>query len=569
MVRGSLGALAQHAAPCSACLKIVAKRVSRSHVRVSVSLYAVFIGMLECSDSEVTSVADVQLGEAGCKSNAYTVSVVHAAPGPSGKVRWHMHTFHLILLAAGLLMLASLVAGVMSARIGLSFLLVFLVAGMLVGVDGPGGVRFHDTQLAAWVGNAALAIILLEGGVSTRIATFRAGLRPALGLATLGVAVTAGLVGAAAMAAMNVDWRYGLLLGAIVSSTDAAAVFSVLRHAGVQLDQRVSSTLEVESGLNDPMAVFLTLALIDAIRVDAGFAEALWLFARQAGFGAAVGLSAGWGMAWLMRAMSTRAPHQGGLLALMLLSGGIVVFALAGLIEGSGFLAVYLFGVRVRALADEASRGAASALDGYAWAAQAGLFLLLGMLVSPHQMFVDAGRTLIVAATLIFVARPLAVAVCLLPLRFRLREVVFIGWVGLRGAVPIVLALFPLMAQVPGSYRFFNVAFAVVLLSLLLQGSFLSLVARALRVVEARTTGAEPVRLKGHLLLDGTLPLADVCNFFQVPLPERPSATLAEWLDEALIGEAAQLTWHGVVFEVVGRQLDDGVAKVRVTLERP
>lgn len=479
-----------------------------------------------------------------------------------------MHTFHLILLAAGLLMLASLVAGVMSARIGLSFLLVFLVAGMLVGGDGLGGVRFHDTQLAAWIGNAALAIILLEGGVSTRMATFRAGVRPAVGLATLGVAMTAGLVGAAAMGAMGVDWRYGLLLGAIVSSTDAAAVFSVLRHAGVQLDARVSSTLEVESGLNDPMAVFLTLALIDAIRADSGLAEALLLLARQAGFGAAVGLSAGWAVARLMRMVSARAPHQGGLLALMLLSAGLVVFASAGLLEGSGFLAVYLFGVRVRALADEAARSATSALDGYAWAAQAGLFLLLGMLVSPHQLFADAGRTLMVAATLIFVARPIAVAVCLLPMRFKLREVIFIGWVGLRGAVPIVLALFPLLAQVPGSYRFFNVAFAVVLLSLLLQGSFLSRAARALRVVDTKTTGPESVKLKGHLLLDGNLPLADVCHFFQVPLPERPSATLAEWLGEALIGGAAQLTWHGVVFEVVGREWDDGVEKVRVTLEK-
>lgn len=479
-----------------------------------------------------------------------------------------MHTFHLILLAAGLLMLTSLVAGVMSVRIGLSFLLVFLVAGMLVGGDGLGGVRFYDTQLAAWIGNSALAIILLEGGISTRMATFRAGVRPAVGLATLGVAMTAGLVGAVAMGAMGVDWRYGLLLGAIVSSTDAAAVFSVLRHAGVQLDARVSSTLEVESGLNDPMAVFLTLALIDAIRADSGLAEALLLLARQAGFGAAVGLSAGWAMARLMRVVSARAPHQGGLLALMLLSAGIVVFASAGLLEGSGFLAVYLFGVRVRALADEAARSATSALDGYAWAAQAGLFLLLGMLVSPHQLFADAGRTLMVAATLIFVARPIAVAVCLLPMRFKLREVIFIGWVGLRGAVPIVLALFPLLAQVPGSYRFFNVAFAVVLLSLLLQGSFLSRAARALRVVDTKTTGPEPVKLKGHLLLDGNLPLADVCHFFQVPLPERPSATLAEWLDEALIGGAAQLTWHGVVFEVIGRQWDDGVEKVRVTLEK-
>ena len=482
-----------------------------------------------------------------------------------------MHTLYLILLAAGLLTLMSLVAGVMSARLGLSFLLVFLVAGMLVGVDGPGGVRFYDTQLTAWVGNAALAIILLEGGLSTRMATFRAGLKPALGLATVGVAVTAAIVGAVAMLAMSaqgVDWRYGLLLGAIVSSTDAAAVFSVLRHAGVQLDGRVSSTLEVESGLNDPMAVFLTLALVDSIRTDSGWAEALWLLVRQAGFGALVGLVAGWAMAWLARKVHARAPNQGGLMALMLLSAGFVVFASAGLVEGSGFLAVYLFGVRVRALADEAARGAAVALDGYAWAAQAGLFLLLGLLVSPHQMVEDAGRTLAVAATLIFVARPVAVALCLAPMRFSAREILFIGWVGLRGAVPIVLALFPLMAQVSGSYRFFNVAFAVVLLSLMLQGTFLSAVARWLRVaVEPNAAAADPVKLQGHLVLDGTLPLADVCHFFQVPLPAKPAVSLADWLGEALIAGADQLVWHGVVFEVLARG-EAGIDRVRVTMER-
>lgn len=479
-----------------------------------------------------------------------------------------MHTYHLLLLAAGLLTLASLVAGVMSARLGLSFLLVFLVAGMLVGVDGPGGVRFHDTELTAWVGNTALAVILLEGGLSTRMATFRAGLKPALVLATVGVAVTAALVGAVAMAAMGVDWRYGLLLGAIVSSTDAAAVFSVLRHASVHLDERVSSTLEVESGLNDPMAVFLTLAMIDTIRTDAGPLQALELFVRQAGFGTLVGLVAGWAMAWVLRHVHARAPNQGGLLALMLLSAGFVVFSAAGLLDGSGFLAVYLFGVRVRALADEASRGAAVALDGYAWAAQAGLFLLLGVLVSPHQMFEDAGRTLALAATLIFIARPLAVALCLAPLRFAWREILFVGWVGLRGAVPIVLALFPLMAQVAGSYRFFNVAFAVVLLSLTLQGTFISFVARKLRViVEPRGGGEAPVKLQGRLVLDASLPLADVCHFFQVPLPEKPSATLAEWLDEALIGGADELAWHGVVFEALAR--DDGhVSRVRVTMAR-
>ena len=212
-----------------------------------------------------------------------------------------MQTLNLLLLASGLLVFTSLLAGVLSARLGLPFLLVFLAAGMFVGVDGPIGMPFDNAQLSAWVGNAALAMILLEGGISTRMQTFRAGFKPALTLATLGVALTASMVGAVAMSVMNVDWRHGLLLGAIVGSTDAAAVFSVLRQTGVRLGDKVSATLELESGLNDPMAVFLVLALIASIKTDASFSDAALLLARQLGFGAAVGLLGARGVAWLLR----------------------------------------------------------------------------------------------------------------------------------------------------------------------------------------------------------------------------------------------------------------------------
>jgi cell volume regulation protein A len=377
-----------------------------------------------------------------------------------------MHTLNLLLLAGGLLVFISVLAGMLSTRLGLPFLLVFLVAGMLVGVDGPIGLRFDNVPLAAVVGNAALAMILLEGGISTRMSTFRTGLRPALALATVGVALTAAIVGAVAMAVMHVDWRFGLLLGAIVGSTDAAAVFSLLRQIGLRLDERVAATLEMESGLNDPMAVFLTLALIATIQSDAGPLDALWLFVRQAGFGAGVGVGGAWIAAWLLRRLSVT-PDHGGVVSLVVVSGGMMVFALAGLLEGSGFLAAYLFGLQVRERAPEAAHAASSALDGFAWAAQATMFLLLGMLVAPSRLLDQRLATLALAATLIFVARPLAVWLCLAPLRFSHAQRLFIGWVGLRGAVPIVLALFPLMQKVPDSYRFFNVAFAVVLASLL------------------------------------------------------------------------------------------------------
>ncbi|HWI10987.1 MAG TPA: potassium/proton antiporter, partial [Burkholderiaceae bacterium] len=306
-----------------------------------------------------------------------------------------MQAFNLLLLAGGLLVFISLLAGVLSTRLGLPFLLVFLVAGMLVGVDGPVGVRFDNAQLSAWVGNAALAMILLEGGISTRMQTFRAGFRPALLLATLGVALTAAMVGAVAMSAMHLDWRHGLLLGAIVGSTDAAAVFSLLRQTGVRLSERVSATLELESGLNDPMAVFLVLALIATLKTDGGVADVAWLFVRQAGFGAAFGLLGGALVAWLLARLPLNVEH-GGVLALIVVSAGMAVFAAAGLVEGSGFLAIYLFGLRLRARAEPAAHAASSALDGFAWAAQATMFLLLGLLVSPHDMLLTLAPTLAV-----------------------------------------------------------------------------------------------------------------------------------------------------------------------------
>ena len=479
-----------------------------------------------------------------------------------------MQAMNLLLLAAGLLVFISLLAGVYSTRFGLSFLLVFLVTGMLVGEDGPGGVKFDSPMLAAWVGNASLAIILLEGGLSTRMDTFRKGFRPALLLATVGVTITAGIVGAVAMWVMKLDWRHGLLLGAIVGSTDAAAVFSLLRHVGLRLNERVSATLELESGLNDPMAVFMVLALIATIKHDAGATQVALLLAKQAGFGAAVGMFGGWLVAWLLRRLPLTAEH-GGLLSLLIVSGGMALFALAGLVEGSGFLAVYLFGLRVRALAEDAAHSASSALDGFAWAAQATMFLLLGLLVTPHDMLRGLWPTLAVAATLIFVARPLAVWLCLAPLRFPLRQGLFVGWVGLRGAVPIVLALFPMIDHVPGSARFLDVAFAVVLLSLLLQGMTLGWAARRLNVVEAPDEPSPDKRpVQGRLTLDGDQPLAEVFEFFQLPTPETADTTLGDWLAHTLARGSAEgdgLDWHGAHFRVTS-MVDGRIARVGVAL---
>ena len=479
-----------------------------------------------------------------------------------------MEAMNLLLLVGGLLVFASLLAGVLSTRFGLSFLLVFLVAGMAVGEDGPFGIRFDSPLFAAWVGNAALAIILLESGLGTRMSSFRSGFRPAAWLATVGVMITAGVVGVVAMRVMHLDWRLGLLLGAIVGPTDAAAVFSLLRQVGARLNPRVAATLETESGLNDPMAVFLTLALIATIKTDAGVGHALLLLAKQAGFGAAVGSLGGVSVSWILRRLPLSAEH-GGPLALLIVSAGMALFALAGMIDGSGFLAVYLFGLRVRALAEHEAHAASSALDGFAWAAQATMFLLLGLLVTPHEMLGTWWPATAVAATLMFVARPLAVWLCLAPFGFTLAERWFIGWVGLRGAVPIVLALFPLLDHVPGSGRFFNVTFAVVLASLLLQGTTLGWAAKRLGVVEPpdeAPRGQRPVQ--GRLTLDADLPLADVLEFFQLPMPDNAGPTLGDWMTDAMARDHAEgdgIDWHGAHFHV--NSLRDGrIARVGLSL---
>jgi cell volume regulation protein A len=346
-------------------------------------------------------------------------------------------------------------------------------------------------------------------------------------------------------------------------------VFSLLRQTGVRLGERVSATLELESGLNDPMAVFLVLALIATIKGGAGVGDVLWLLVRQAGFGALIGLSAAWALGWLLARLSLGV-EQGGVLALIVVSAGLVVFALAALVEGSGFLAIYLFGLVLRAKAERAAHAASSALDGFAWAAQATLFLLLGLLVTPHDMLAGFGSTLAIAAVLMFVARPLAVALCLWPMGFAPREQLFIGWVGLRGAVPIVLALFPLIQQVDGSYRFFNVTFAVVIASLLLQGTTLGWAARRLRVaLPPETPPPEQRAAQGQLLLDAELPVAEVFEFFQLPLPEGgEAATLREWLTDKLSRDSAEgdaIDWHGARFRI-GRLHEGRIARVGLTL---
>ncbi|MBS3910598.1 MAG: potassium/proton antiporter [Hydrogenophaga sp.] len=446
------------------------------------------------------------------------------------------------LLAAAALVFISVLAGVFSARIGFSFLLVFLVVGTLAGVDGPGGLVFNDFRLSFWVGNVALAVILLDGGLRTNMSTFRTGLRPSLLLATVGVVVCTAITGAAAYWLLDLSWPLALLVGAIVGSTDAAAVFSLLKSSGVQLNERVAATLEIESGMNDPMAVYLTLTFIAiALAVAGGSAEAmgagdvLLSLLRQFGWGTLLGLGCGWGLAELMKRLGRRADGGGGIRALLMVSGGLAVFAFTTWFGGSGFLAVYIMGVVVGNRARRQVRPSLSAMDGYAWLSQAGMFLLLGLLVTPSGLLRTLWPALGVSLVLMFVARPISVWLCLAPLRFSRREMTFISWVGLRGAVPIVLAVFPLMAGVPGAQTFFNVAFVVVLTSLLLQGSTIAWSAKRTGVTIPDPDDTEHARLVlGDFVLDASTPMESLCAFYGLPVPDESTQSVGDWLQSKL-----------------------------------
>jgi potassium/hydrogen antiporter len=365
-------------------------------------------------------------------------------------------------------------------RLGAPTLLVFLGLGMLLGVDGPGGIHFDDALLARDAGLVALAVILFEGGVLADLPEVRLVRAPAVALASVGVVVTGLVVGVVTRVAVGFGWATSLLLGAAVSSTDAAAVFSAIR--GANLRRRLASILEAESGLNDPFAAVLVIGLVDwQTHSHFGAADAAILLARESLIGAAGGVAVGLIAAALLRRLPLPSAGLAPVVAIGVALAGYVGVSLAG---GSGLLTVYLAGLIVGEARIPHAGVVRGFLQGTAWLAQLGLFVLLGLLVTPSRLLDEGFSPLVVAVALVVLARPLAVALCTTPFGLGLREQGFLAWAGLRGGVPIVLATFPIAAGVSGSSRIFNVVFYVVVVSVAVQGITVRWMARRLGVLE-------------------------------------------------------------------------------------
>nr|WP_280873597.1 potassium/proton antiporter [Streptomyces sp. CZ24] len=411
-----------------------------------------------------------------------------------------VHDLNQLLLLCSLVLLVAVAAVRISSRSGLPSLLVYLGIGVAMGVDGIGHLSFSDAELTQVIGYAALVVILAEGGLGTSWKEMKPALPSAAALALVGVAVSVGVTATAAHYLAGLEWRQALIIGAVVSSTDAAAVFSVLRR--VPLPSRITGTLEAESGFNDAPVVILVLAFCTAGPIEHWYVLIGEILLELA-IGAAIGLAVGWLGALGLRHVALPAS---GLYPVAVLAIATTAYAAGAMAHGSGFLAVYLCALvlgNARLPHAPATRGFA---EGLGWVAQIGMFVLLGLLVTPHELAGDVLPALVIGLVLTVVARPLSVFVSLTPFRRPWREQALMSWAGLRGAVPIILATIPMVAGVRGSERLFNIVFILVVVYTLVQGPTLPWLARRLGLgnqAEAADLGVESApleRLRGHLL---------------------------------------------------------------------
>lgn len=390
----------------------------------------------------------------------------------------------IVILLGSLLVLVGILSSLVALRFGAPLLLVFLLVGMLAGESGPGGIHFDNVGAAYTVGSVALALILFDGGLRTKIATFRSVLAPAGTLATIGVLLTAALTAPVAVYALDLSWLEGLLVGAVVASTDAAAVFFLMHSRGLRLRPRVGATIEVESGTNDPAAIFLTIILVEFLLVGGKpWPELAFMLVQQAVLGSAMGVAGGLAIVAVLNRMSL--PQ--GLHAPFVATAGLVIFGFTQVAGASGFLAVYLAGLVVGNRLIRGYPAVVGFLDAATWLGQIAMFVLLGLLAWPDRLLDRVLPALAIAVTLMLVARPVAVFLCLAPFRFTFREKLFISWVGLRGAVGIFLASIPLLVGLNNAQLYFDVGFVVVLVSLLVQGWSVAWAARKLRIAKRRS----------------------------------------------------------------------------------
>lgn len=442
----------------------------------------------------------------------------------------------LLLAIFGLLIAASVLSSRVIERLGVPVVLLFLVLGILAGSEGILGLEFSDYRFAFRVGTAALVLILLDGGLNTSMAAIRESVKPAAILATVGVAGTAGLVAVFARW-MGLSWSESALLGAVVSSTDAAATFAVLRGGGVRLARRLGTTIELESGINDPMAVILTFAVISVLsgESDVNYAWLALGVPLQLGIGLVVGAGFGFATKYLLQAYRL---STAGFYPVLVLGLAFISFGVATLAEGSGFLAVYAAAAVIGNSRIPFHSGLVRIHDAIAWLSQISMFLVLGLLAFPSQLKPIAGVGIAVALFMAIVARPLVVFLCLLPFkffRFRPKEVTYIGWAGLKGAVPIILATFPILAGVPEGMKVFNIVFFVVVCSAIVPGATIRYFARLLGLesLEAPPPVAA-LEINSTRLLNGELmsfsisePLAvSGVPLSKIPWPANSSAVL-------------------------------------------
>lgn len=391
-------------------------------------------------------------------------------------------SMNLVILIASILVIVAVFTSLVSFRVGAPLLLVFLFVGLGAGEDGIGGIDFDNAPLAYFIGSIALALILFDSGFETQRRTLKIAAAPSLVLATFGVMITTGVIGGVTWLVLDVPWLVALLFGAIVSSTDAAAVFFLLRVGGINLRDRTRSTLEVESGSNDPMAVFLTISLVELIVLGGGdnvAFELLQRFILQIGLGAIFGLAGGYALVQMIN----RVKLEPGLVPIITMACALSLFGATSILGGSGFLAVYVAGLYAGNSNMKMSVGVRRFQHVTTWLAQIAMFVTLGLLATPSEFGAVIIPGVILALVLVFVARPVAVWLCLMFFNFSRNDTAFISWVGLRGAVSILLAIVPMVEGVPEGQLLFNTAFIVVITSLLLQGWTIRRMARWLGII--------------------------------------------------------------------------------------